>query len=106
MAAVNLKEMGARIRKQRIFLGYTQESLSEKLGVTPKFCTDLELGKKGMSLQTLCSLSSVLKVSTDYILFGKEGQSDLSEIYSMLDRCPPDKIRYAEELLRAFLSAI
>ena len=45
--------VGRRIRKQREYLGYTRERFAELLEVTPKFCSDIELGVKGMSVPTL-----------------------------------------------------
>ncbi len=69
---INNKEIGNRIRKQRELLGYTRESFAEQLGVSTKFCSDIELGHKGMSIETLCKISCILNLSTDYILFGKE----------------------------------
>ena len=62
--------IGSRIRKQREYLGYTREQFAELLEVTPKFCSDIELGVKGMSVPTLCKISSTLRLTTDYILFG------------------------------------
>ena len=63
--------IGARIRKQREYMGFTREQFAELLDVTPKFCSDIELGVKGMSVPTLCKISRILRLSTDYILFGK-----------------------------------
>ena len=40
--------IGARIRKQREYMGFTREQFAELLDVTPKFCSDIELGVKGM----------------------------------------------------------
>ena len=68
---MDLLAIGARIRSQREYLGYTREQLAEYLGVTPKFCSDIELGAKGMSVPTLCKISKILRLKTDYILFGK-----------------------------------
>ena len=45
--------VGRRIRRQREYLGYTREQLAELLDITPKFCSDIELGCKGMSIPTL-----------------------------------------------------
>lgn len=39
--------IGGRIRRQREFLGYTREQFAELLDVTPKFCSDIELGVQG-----------------------------------------------------------
>ena len=105
---LDLKEMGARVRRQREFLGYTREQLAEKLEVSPKFCSDIELGIKGVSLQTLCNLSHILKLSTDYILFGvSRSPAAVSEGLSyMLHNCPTDKLPFAEEILKSFLLAL
>ena len=68
--------IGGRIRKQREYLGLTREQFAEKLDITPKFCSDIELGVKGMSVPTLCRIASTLSLSTDYILYGRRGQED------------------------------
>lgn len=96
-------QVGARIRQQRAALGYTRETLSEKLGVTPKFCADLELGLKGMFLSTLCRLSDVLHLSTDYILFGRSEPEDTAAITDMLRHCAPEKLPYARQILLSYL---
>jgi transcriptional regulator with XRE-family HTH domain len=97
--------IGSRIRKQRECFGYTRESFAEKLGITPKFCADIELGNKGMSVQTLCNIASILKLSTDYILFGDDANSQSSSILT-LQRCSPLEQKYAEEMLSIFLKAM
>lgn len=99
--------VGARIRKQREFLGYTREQFSELLDVTSKFCSDIELGIKGMSVPTLCRISHILKLPTDYILFGEEGIStDTSPAALMLRQCPSDKLPYLESVIKSFLLAM
>ncbi len=99
-------EIGKRIRKQRERLGYTRESLAEKIDVTPKFCSDIELGVKGMSVATLCRIATVLNLSADYILFGtQDDNEEVSRLTSMLSRCPQEKLQYLEDIIKAFLSA-
>lgn len=66
MKTIQYKDMGARIRAQRERLGYTREQLAEKLDVSTKFCSDIELGIKGISIQTLAKLSDLLCLRTDY----------------------------------------
>jgi transcriptional regulator with XRE-family HTH domain len=102
-------EIGQRIRKQRELIGYSRENLAEKLGVSTKFCSDIELGLKGMSLETLSKLTSVLKMSSDYILFGDKPKSDESSVYELIEifkHCPEEKVAYAEDLLRLFIKAV
>lgn len=97
--------IGARIRTQREQFGYTREAFAEMLDITPKFCADIELGNKGMSVQTLCNISSTLKLSTDYILFGAT-QQDHAFSSLLLQRCTPVEQKYAEEILKTFLIAM
>ncbi len=96
--------IGSRIRKQREEFGYTREAFAEKLEITPKFCSDIELGKKGMSVPTLCRISSILKISTDYILFGADQQEH--SFASKLRHCSPMEQKYAEDILKTFLIAM
>lgn len=99
--------VGARIRKQREMLGYTREVFAEKIDVTPKFCSDIELGVKGMSVPTLCRVSNVLSLSTDYILFGRtaEGQSK-SPLEVMVECCPEDKSEHLSVIINAYIQAV
>ena len=98
--------IGARIRKQREYMGFTREQFAELLDVTPKFCSDIELGVKGMSIPTLCKISRILRLSTDYILFGKvEFQPDDS-LALLLQSCNNVERVYAEKLLKTFLTAM
>lgn len=95
MKTVDYKEMGNRIRKQRELLGYTREQLAEKLDVSTKFCSDIELGVKGVSIQTLAKLTDLLHLSTDYILFGEciQGNSVELEMLILLGQKCPEKHR-------------
>lgn len=100
-------EIGLRIRRQREFLGYTREQFAEMIDITPKFCSDIELGVKGMSVPTLCRVAEVLQLSADYILLGdRSGAGDTREIQRMLDVCSETERSYAEELLKTFLMAM
>lgn len=98
--------IGRRIRKQREHLGLTREALAEKLDVTPKFCSDIEFGIKGMSISTLCHMSQVLMLSTDYILFGEKEIEDNSPAMELLRQCPKEKLYCLENIIVAYLSAI
>lgn len=106
MEQLNYMEIGIRIRNLRELLGYSREKMAEYLGVSTKFCSDIELGVKGMSIQTLSKLSSLLHVSTDYILFGEKESGEYGNIIELYKNCPPDKISYAEEILKIFLKSL
>ena len=99
------KQIGMRIRKQRELLGYTREALAEKLDVSTKFCSDIEIGTKGMSVETLCKLSRILLLSTDYILFGKTDSSPDDELLNLLKLCDKEKSGYLKNIIRNFIQA-
>ena len=102
--------IGGRIRKQREYLGLTREQFAEKLDITPKFCSDIELGLKGMSVPTLCKIAETLSLSTDYILYGQSreaGQSDrLQAIVPMLESLTPAQLPYVEAVLKTVIQAM
>ena len=95
--------IGKRIRTQREYLGYTREVLAEKLEITPKFCSDIELGIKGMSVPTLCRISNVLNLSVDYILFGTDSLDNDDSMYRMFKQCPLEKQKYLVDIIKAFI---
>lgn len=99
------KEIGLRIRKQRELLGYTREQLAEKLNVSQKFCSDIEIGAKGMSVDTLCKLSKELMLSADYILFGNTSGDDNDEIMRLINFCSHENLPYLENIIRNFIKA-
>lgn len=100
------KAVGNRIRAQREYLGYTREQLAELLDVSTKFCSDIELGVKGMSVPTLCKISRILRLSTDYILFGTLEHSSAEPLELLLKSCSKSEKGYAEQLLKTFLIAM
>lgn len=99
----NYSEIGSRIREQREYLGLSREAFAEKIGVTPKFCSDIELGLKGMSLPTLCKISKVLHLSTDFLLFGEKPGEQRIKFPWMLSQCSSKRRAYAEQILKIFL---
>lgn len=98
--------IGGRIRKQREYMGFTREQFAELLDVTPKFCSDIELGIKGMSVPTLCKISRILRLSTDYILFGKTELQLDNSLTLLLQSCDHTERLYAEKILKTFLTAM
>ena len=83
----------------------TREVLAEKIEVTPKFCSDIELGLKGMSIPTLCKIADVLSLSTDYILFGTKNEDFDCTVSALLRQCPPEKLCYIEDIIKLYIQA-
>ena len=83
---------------------FTREQFAEQIDVTPKFCSDIETGAKGMSVPTLCWISKVLRLSTDYILYGKTEQENPDSVMMVLENCSKRERTYAEQMLKIFCS--
>ncbi len=109
MKIINYHEMGNRIRKQRELLGYTREQLAEKLDVSTKFCSDIELGVKGISIQTLAKLTELLNLSADYILFGEcmyENSIDLEMLSLISRKCPEKHLNNLITIVNTFVNSV
>ena len=63
-------QIGAQVHIAREQAKLTQEELAEALEVSPQYISDLERGVVGIAIPTLKNLCTVLKVSSDQILFG------------------------------------
>lgn len=72
-----IKDMGNRIKKLRISKGYTQQDLAKRLNVTKSVISAYETGQRSPSYEILIGISSIFKVSTDYLL-GVDNGSTLS----------------------------
>ena len=66
----NLREFGKRMKEARNHKGLTQEQLAELLGVDRLHVNRLENGNKACSIDLLIDISTLLDVSTDYLLKG------------------------------------
>ena len=64
--AVNIL-VGANIQAAREKAGYTQERLSEIVGITPNHLSAIERGVSGASLELLQKLCGLFGVSADYL---------------------------------------
>ena len=97
------ERIGLCIRKQREYLGFTREVLSENIDISPEFLSEIERGVKGVSAMTLYKLCNGLSLSADAVLMGRETPSDVSPIVGALSCLNSSQVACAEEILRAFV---
>lgn len=99
------KDIGKRVRERRELLGYTREQFAEKLDISVRFAADIELGNKGMSMDTLIKICRLFSVSADYIIWGKEekGHNGVTGLVHGLDE---RETAYAEDIMRTFVRAV
>ena len=100
------KQIGARVRTQREYLGVTREGLCDFVSISPQFLSEIERGVKGASAETLFKLCEGLKISSDVVLMGKEKPADVSDIAATLSMIDEKYITLANELLKTFIKTI
>ena len=64
------KQIGKRIRMERLEANLSQAALAEAADVSPQYICLVENGKKQLSLTVLVRIASALSVSMDWILTG------------------------------------
>lgn len=84
--------IGAKIRLIRESKGYSREKLSEKANISIQFLSDIETGKKGMSVSTLKKLCIALNVTPNTILYDSEYNNEFSLLINdLISSMPKDK---------------
>lgn len=78
------KSIGKKIKLARSKTNYTQETLAEKLSLSPRYISQLERGIAFWSANTIVSLCKALNISTDF-LFSDFIDSDSCEYMDLID---------------------
>ena len=82
MNNTNLEAIGKRISLTRRAKSMTQETLAERLGVSPKHISHIECGTSSLSLKNLVEFCKIFDCSMDYIIFGNSESKLLSKLPS------------------------
>ena len=78
------KSIGKKIKLARSKTNYTQETLAEKLSLSPRYISQLERGIAFGSPNTIVRLCKALNISTDF-LFSDFIDSDSCEYMDLID---------------------
>lgn len=65
-----LQTIGNNVKSLRLAKGMTQEQLAEKLDHSVNFVSLIELGKSGMSVETIVDICNILDVDVNCIFKG------------------------------------
>lgn len=76
----------------------SQDELAEKIDRTTKYCSDIERGICGMSVETMLAISQHLDMSLDYMMFGNASPEEL-------ERQQQDVLAITHILKRTYLNA-
>ncbi len=75
-----MEAVGDRIKKRRLELGWTQDVLAEKAGISKSFLSDLENGKRSVGADKLLDIGRVLSLSLDFLMSGQEPDTERAEV--------------------------
>lgn len=101
---LDYKAIGKRIKVARIKTSLTQESVAEKIGVTPQHVSNIETGNSSVSLTTLIAIANLLKVSPDDLLCDTVLKSKAvfdREANEIFHDCNEYEIRVLVDILKA-----
>ena len=68
MYALNFSEVGANIQKQLDAKGFTQQKLTDALGISTQVMNKIIKGNKAINVSELAKIASILRTSTDNLL--------------------------------------
>lgn len=101
LLAVDLKELGQRLRQARERLGFSQEDFAVAVGKDQAAISDYELGKRRPSITDLPRFAEVLHVSLLYFFEGDISVSDLDrELLHQFHQIPQSEKARAIEVMR------
>lgn len=75
-----MSSVGERIKKRRLELGWTQEQVCTKVGLSKSFFSELENDKRSVSAENLLDIARALSLSLDYLMTGEASHEPLAEV--------------------------
>ena len=108
---LNYRLIGKRIRRYRLSKNITQEELAFQIDTSSAYISNVECGKKKVSLNKLCLIADVLGVTiNDLIYNSSEHLSDSSnkEFNELLSLCSKEEqkniIEYVSSIIQTFIT--
>lgn len=93
--------MGKRIAQLREDKGMTQKQLADRAGISSTFLSEVENGKRNISMGKLVSIAEELETTTDYLARGAHSGSRPRPV----DKFPTELSNAAEEMGWSFAEA-
>lgn len=101
---LDFKAIGKRIKIARIRTNLTQETVADKIGVTPQHVSNIETGNSSVSLTTLVAIANLLNVSVDELLCDTVLKSKpvfVKEADEIFSDCNEYEVRVLVDVLKA-----
>ena len=106
---LNYYEIGQRIRRFRKAMGFSQEYLAEKAGISTTHMSHIETGNTKLSLPVLVDLAAALGANVDTLLFDTpQGQKStaFADVRELLERCSPEQTRVIADIVQSAKTAM
>ena len=100
-------EIGQRIRSCRKAIGQTQNEIAEKMNLSVNYISDLENGKKNMSILTMASLCKCFGKSSDYFLYGTETSEhpiDLEQVIEFVPSLSNEQLKRLQTYINSLIA--
>lgn len=97
---INFKMIGQRIRNGRKTKGFTQEAFSELLGISTEHLSRIETGSYRPSLSLIEKISSILEITEEELMFGREIEAETAAmLVSKINALPLKKQEAVEKII-------
>lgn len=101
-----LKQMGQRLTARRKQLGLSQESVAERTDLTTQTISTAETGSKALRPENIVKICDALGISTEYALRGSIAPEDISPLFEMMSKLPPQQFRRLENIILNYIEAV
>ncbi|MBR2131881.1 MAG: helix-turn-helix transcriptional regulator [Oscillospiraceae bacterium] len=91
---MDMNKIGKRIQQARQEQGMTQSELSQKLGLTQKYISNIECNTKHPKLETFIAIANALNIDANTLLVDVLSVSDeiqCSALWEKLSKLPEEK---------------
>lgn len=102
-------KFGAFVQKHRKAMGYTQQELAEKMGITLKSVSYIECGLTYPSQENIFKLAEILDMSLDEFVFSRtrfNDMLDMGEINNLLNNLSADDQEMVINIVKATCESI
>ena len=104
--AATLKILGNRIRALRNAQGLSQVQLADRAGMSPRYLSEVESGKRNVSFTWLDALAKQLSIPLAELLNFEEPETKgavLKQLHSYLEGLPLNQLLFIQRALRQFM---
>ncbi len=99
-------EVGLRIREIRETFQMTRAEFSEKCDLSESFLVAVESGKKGVTAKTLYKICTVMNVSADYFVRGRDNGFETDSLLEIINSMDKRSKEGAMRILREYADVV